>query len=92
VGDVDREALSTVEGGHRFDDRLVTGRELPGPAAAAAIEVGVLGRGQDVELLATTRAVAVADHPEILEHVEGAIDGRRDGVGRDRPTSSAPVT
>ena len=46
----------------------------------------MLSGGQDVELFATVRAMAVADDPELLEDVEGPIDGRGDRVRVARTT------
>ena len=86
MGDVDLEAALPpycLDG--RDDDRIV-GRQLPRAGADAAVQVGVLSGGQDVELFATVRAVAVADDSELLEDVEGSIDGRRDGVRVARTT------
>src|SRR5262245_32646132 len=59
--------------------RLVRG-DLPGAAAALARQVGVLGRGQDVELLAAVRAVAVVEVAELFEDVEGPVHGRGGGL------------
>ena len=52
--------------------------DLPRFAAADAVEVAVLVVGEDVELLATVGAVAVADEAELLEDVERPVDGRGD--------------
>ena len=62
-------------------------REIPATTAAAAVEVAVLLLGQDVELLPAVRAMAVAQDPELLEHVEGAIDRRRDRPRIERPAA-----
>ena len=51
-------------------------RDLPGLAARLAVEVAVLGRREDVELLAAVVAVAVAHEPELLEDVERPVDRR----------------
>ena len=48
----------------------------------------MLVRRQDVELLAAVRGMAVAHQPEVLQDVEGAIDGRGD---RGRIEVAAPV-
>jgi hypothetical protein len=76
VREIDGKAATP---GERRDDgtRLVR-PELPHAAAALAMEVTVLGRGEDVELFAAVRAVSVADEPELLEHVQRPVDGRRD--------------
>ena len=53
-------------------------------------------RRPDVIFLATVGAMPVADEPELLEDVEGAVDGGRHGRrirrSRQRLTISAPVT
>jgi hypothetical protein len=87
MGDIDREAATGFEGRHGARDGGILGGQLPGLAAAPTIEVSVLCGGQDVELLATVRPVAVADDPEALEDVERSIDGRWDRVGIDGPTA-----
>src|SRR6476660_1277103 len=86
VGDVDLEAALAPYSLDGRDDHRIVGRQLPRAGADAAVQVGVLSGGQDVELFATVRAVAVADDPELLEDVEGSIDGRRDGVRVARTT------
>jgi hypothetical protein len=42
--------------------------------------MAMLGRGLDVVLLLPVDPVPVTDEPQLLEHVEGAIDGRRHRV------------
>ena len=48
----------------------------------------MIGLGQDVEFLAAVCTMGVAHHVDLLEHVEGAIDGRR---SRLRIRGAAPV-
>ena len=72
------------EGGH--DGRIVGG-QVGLAAAATAVQVAVLGRRQDVELLATVGRVAVADDAELLEDVEGAVHGRGDGARVEGPAA-----
>lgn len=43
------------------------------------MEVPVRGDWLDVEFLPSVRPVAVAEQAKILEHVEGAVDSRRNG-------------
>ena len=50
-------------------------------------QVAVRGDRPHVELLAAIGAVTVAEQPELLEHVEGAIDGRGDGRRVHRPAA-----
>ena len=72
--EIDRERPLAFE---RLDEgrRLVLA-DLPGRAAADAMEMAVRGDGADVELLAAVGAVAVAEQAELLEDVQGPIDGR----------------
>ena len=44
----------------------------------------MLGLGADMELLASVRTVPVAHQTELLQHVQGAVDGGRDGRRIDR--------
>lgn len=74
MAQIDREPSPSFQGADQ-GGRLV-GTDLPGRAAADAVQVAVGGLGLDVELLATVRTVAVAQEPELLEDVERSIDGR----------------
>ena len=88
VRDIDLEAAAALEGVERCHAR--PGRRWPGPTRPpqrAAVQVAVLGRRQDVELLAPIGAVAVADDAELLEDVERAVDGGGDRARVDRPTA-----
>jgi hypothetical protein len=51
--------------------------ELPRATTRVALQMGVLGIGPDVVLLAPARTMAVDDKPEILQGVERPIDRRR---------------
>jgi len=77
---VELEAVSGADAVDGGDDHRVVGRHLPRARADAAVQMSVLRSGQDVELLPPVGAMAVTDDAEILEHVEGPIDGRWDGV------------
>src|SRR5215203_1850444 len=66
VRDVDGEAAALVEGAHSaIDSRIIRG-QLPGPAAAPAVQVAVLVGWQDMELLAPIRPVAMRQDAELL--------------------------
>ena len=78
--------------------------DLPGLAAAQAVQVPVVGLREHVELLAAVGAVGVAHDPQLLEDVEGPVDGRRrrgrvqlagtarraPRPSRDRPRATGP--
>jgi hypothetical protein len=77
--DVDGEPARAFEGSERADDgRIILGK-VPLPAAVAAVEMPVPALGQDVEFLAAVDAVGMAQDAEVLQHIEGAVHGRRDG-------------
>ena len=77
MADLDLEPIrATQRGRHR---RSTLASELPCRAALTAVKVPVLGRRQDVELLAPVRIVAVTHEAELLEHVERPVHRRRDG-------------
>src|SRR5512143_1366233 len=85
VGEVDLEATCRTQ---PVDQRpCLVGRELPAPAAARADEMTVIRRRVDVELLAPLASVAVADEPDLLEHVERPVHGRRGRRRVDRPAA-----
>lgn len=66
---------------HRPHERFrLGGLDLPRSTAGRAVQVTVIGRRKDVELLATVSPVRVPDEAELLQHVEGAVDGRWDRV------------
>ena len=44
------------------------------------MEMAVIGLGQDMELLASVSAVAVADQAQVLEYIQRPIDGGGDGL------------
>src|SRR5262245_26308450 len=82
---VDREGATVLEG---VDERSrLVGVDLPRRPAAVAMEMTVDRGRQDVELLASVGAVAMAQEAELLEDVERPIDGRGDRLGIDRPTA-----
>ncbi len=87
VRHIDFEPPRGIERRDRGGDGGILGRELPGAAAATAVQVGVLARGQDMELLATVGTVTVAEDAQLLEHIERAVDRRRDRVRIDRATA-----
>ena len=74
--DVDLEAVRRPQrlpdGGRRPE------ADLPRRPASGAVEVTMLGRREDVELLATISAVPMPDEPELLEDVERAVHRGRD--------------
>ena len=67
----------------RRDDRRVVRRELPLGATALAVQVTVSDIREHVELLSPVRPVAVAEDAQLLQHVQGPVDGRRDGARVD---------
>ena len=71
---------------HHFP-RLESCTDLPASATGGAVQVSMHPHRADVELLAAISAVAVLDQAKLLEHVEGAIHGRRDRSQIDRPTA-----
>jgi len=79
VADVDFEAVCRAKRiGHRDRASLA---DLPARATGRAVQVPVLGRRHDVELLVPIGGVAVSDEAQFLEHVEGPMHGRWDGRG-----------
>ena len=71
--DVRLEAQSLAD--WRCDSRGVTCVKLPCSATCPALQVGVRRLRKDMELLATLGRVAVTDVAQLLEDVEGAVDG-----------------
>lgn len=61
--------------------RGIVGVKFPGPTARPALQVGVFGFRQDVELFAAGRRVAVAEVAELFEDAERSIHGRGGRVG-----------
>ena len=85
MADVDLEAVPAPEGvAHRIG---AVGVDLPGGAALGAVQVTVIGRGQDVEFLPSVGAVAMTDETQLLQDVQGAVHRRRDGGRVDGPAS-----
>ena len=78
---VDFEAALRRERVDRRQDGRVVGGQLPLPAAALAVQMAVLGLRQDVEFLPAVCPVAVAENTQLLEHVQGPVDGRGDRPG-----------
>ena len=75
--DVDLEAVVRSKG--LGDGAGPRRSHLPRRAALRTVEVAVLRRREDVELLAAIGAVAVAEESELLQDVERPIDRRRRG-------------
>ncbi len=74
---VDLEPDSVPERAERGFGGLRT--DLPATPAASAMEMTMLGVRSDVKLLAAFGAMGMADHPQLLEDTQGAVDGRRRG-------------
>ncbi len=58
--------------------------DIPGGAALGAVQVAVLRRRQDMELLPSVSAVTVLDDAELLKDIQCPVDGGRDGLRVDR--------
>ena len=89
VPDVDLEAVVRSKG--LGDGRRPGRSHLPRRTALRTVEMAVLRRREDVELLATIGAMAVADQSELLQHVERAIDRRRNGRRVARRGNAPPA-
>jgi hypothetical protein len=79
VADVHGEAARLMETAEQLAGFLRL--DLPRTPALLALEVGMLGFGQDVELLATVGTVTVVEVAQLLEDIESPVDGRRGGLG-----------
>lgn len=60
------------------------GLHIPGGAALGAVQVAMLRRRQDMELLASVSAVTVLDDADLLKDIQCPVDGGRDGLRVDR--------
>lgn len=85
MSDVDLEAVYVSK--RRLDGRSLRALELPGGAALGAVQVAVLLKWPDVELLAAIGTVAMADQAELLEHIERPIHRGWDRGGVPRATA-----
>lgn len=77
MADVELETPDRSEG--IGDRRRLRTPDLPRGAARGTVEVTVLAGGQDVKLLMPIGPVTMADEAEVLEDIERAVHGRRDG-------------
>ncbi len=85
----DRSTTNARPGVEHARDRVgLVGRDLPRRPAAPAVEMAVVGRRQDVELLAPVHAVVVAEVAQALEDVERPVHRRR---GRRRVELAAAL-
>jgi len=73
VTDIGDESEASPDRPH--NGRRVVGIKLPGAAARAALQVGVLRFGEDVELLSAGGRVAVAEVAELFEDTERPVHG-----------------
>jgi len=79
VRHVDLEVALRGERADGDPDGRVIGGQIGLAPTASTVEVPVLGRREDMELLAAIGGVAVADDTEVLEDVERPVHRRRDG-------------
>ena len=73
-----RKPRASCEVVHQAGD--LVGPDLPGAMAERAVQVTVLARRSDVELLASVEPVGMADEADVLEDIQRAVDRRRRGL------------
>ncbi len=85
VGQVSRKAVRVPEQLHDGGTRLRP--DLPSSPTAGAVKVAVFFLRSDMEFLSPVGPVAMADEPDLLKEIEGAVHGGWDGGRVDGATA-----